>query len=151
MPAPRVAAVSRALFFAGVEVAPDDVIDPTFQSSEVGDVTNLTVVVVFSEQIVSPGDDYAAGVTIEVDGGAATINSATLQGDNQTVYYVVAASPDMNDVVTWAYSAAGGDIEDLVGNALEDVAAQAVTNNVGEHWRFDHLENANQALLMGYD
>jgi hypothetical protein len=131
--------------------AGEDVLPPDYTSSEEGDVSNLIVVVNFHEAIISPTDDYLTGVTIKVNAVAVTVNSATLQPGSQVVYYVVNSGEeaDANDTVTWEYSDIVGDIQDLAGNDLGDVAITAVTNNVGEHLRFDHQANSMQLVTLG--
>lgn len=56
---------------------------------------------------------------------------------------------DANDDVTWEYSDTLGDIADLAGNQMADASAQAVANNVGEHFRFDHPANSMQLVTLG--
>jgi hypothetical protein len=130
--------------------AGDDTAAPAFASAEEGDVSNLIVAVRFSEPITSPGADYALGSTVQVNAVSVTIESAALQADARTIYFTVAAGEeaDANDAITWAYSDTTGDLEDLAGNALEDIAAVPVTNNVGEHWRFDHPANTMQLAAL---
>lgn len=138
----------RLVFGQLVAVAGPDTDPPGFSSAEEGDVSNVIVAVLFDEDIVAPGGDYTLGVTIQFDAVNATITAGALQIDNRTVHYTVSASAEPDAAVTWAYSSALGDIEDLSGNALGDVAAQAVDNNVGEHWRFDHLYNSMQLAAL---
>lgn len=147
---PITVGVRRALLRRSTAVAGADTTPPSFSSSEEGNVTNLTVVARFSEPISSPTADYLTGVTVKVGGVGVTLNSGTLQGDTQTVYYVIAngSEADPDDAITWEYSSALGDIEDLSANALEDVTAQAVENNVGEHWRFTHKYNSMQLAAL---
>lgn len=134
-----------------VEV-PDDTTPPDFLSGEEGDVTNLIVVIVFDEDIVSPTADYLTGVTIKINTVTVDIDTAVLQGDGATVYYTIASGQeaDANDDITWEYSDTLGDIEDLAGNQLEDVNATTVENNVGEHLRFDHQANSMQLVTLGF-
>jgi hypothetical protein len=139
----------RAILLFGGAVQGDDTTAPAYSSAEEGDVTNPTVAVLFSENIVSPGADYAAGVTIKVNTVAATISSATRQVNKRWVYYVLASTPDANDGITWEYAAASGDLEDEAGNALEDVAAETVTNNIGRHLRFNDAPNSMHLVTVG--
>ncbi len=75
--------------------------------------------------------DYANGVTIKVNGVAATISSAERQSDHAVVRYVLAEAVQAGDTVTWEYVAASGNISaEDDGDPLEDVSAQSVTNNV---------------------
>lgn len=105
---------------------------------------STVVVVVFNRAINSPGVDYAAGVTIQVNGGGATISAADLQADGKTVHYTLSAAADANDAITWAYSAAGGDLEDAADSTitLADVSAQSVDNYIGTQYWFQHAENS---------
>jgi hypothetical protein len=129
----------------------EDVLPPDYTSSEEGDVSNLIVVVNFHEAIISPTADYLTGVTIKVNAVAVNVVSGTLQTGSQVVHYLVTAGEeaDANDTVTWEYSEIVGNIEDLAGNDLEDVSVTAVTNNVGEHLRFDHQANGMQLISLG--
>jgi hypothetical protein len=129
----------------------DDVLAPDYTSSEEGDVSNLIVVVNFHEAIISPTDDYLLGVTIKVNAVAVNVLSGTLQTGSQVVHYLITSGEeaDANDDITWEYSEIVGDIEDLAGNDLEDVSVTAVTNNVGEHFRFDHQANSMQLISLG--
>lgn len=103
---------------------------PTFVSAEVGNVDDTTVVVVFSEEVSA--SNFASGVTIKKNTVSQTINSATLQPDNKTVYYVLNSAVAFGDTVTWEYSEVGGNIVEAACNTepLTDVSAQSVTNNV---------------------
>lgn len=118
-----------------------DLVGPLFVSGEEGNQSNAIVSVTFNEQLVAV--DYAAGVTIKLDGVTATITNATLQSNQETVYYTL-ASPwgAANTVVTFAYSDTLGDYADLNGNQMGDITTQAIVNNVGIHWRFNDAPNS---------
>lgn len=125
-----------------------------FRTSSIGtDDTdyNVVVIVTFNRAINSPGADYSAGVTIEVNALGATISSAVLQAGGKSVYYTLSLAVDSNDVITWAYSAAGGDIEDAADNTitLANVAAQTAFNGVGTQLWFDHFENSSHIVTIG--
>jgi hypothetical protein len=131
------------LYIAEVRVATiqADVVPPAFENSEEGDVTNATVAVNFSEAVFSA--NFAVGVTIKINGIAATITSATKQSDPVLVYYVLQTPySDANDLITFEYSDVAGDYADLVGNQMGDVVATSVTNNVGRHLRFNDAPNS---------
>lgn len=103
---------------------------PTFSSAEVGTVAATKVAVTFSTEIVA--DDYAAGVTIEVDDAAAEISAAERQSDHTVVHYTIAAVA-FGEVVTWSYDDASGGIKSEVdGSIMDDVSDGEVTNNVAE-------------------
>jgi hypothetical protein len=122
---------------------------PFFTNGEEGNVANTIVVVTLSEDIVSPTDDYATGFTVKFNGASQTINSAARQTNNAVIYLTLAASCDQNDAVTVEYSDASGDLRSQDDSSdLESFTAQTVGNNVGEHWRFDHLENSTQLALL---
>ena len=133
--------VGLYIFVPSVGAVGADVTGPNFENGEEGDVTNATVAVTFSETVQS--SNFADGVTIKLNGIAATISSATLQGDPILVYYVLAVPyADANDEITFEYSDVGGDIRDSSNNQMGDVAATAVTNNVGRHLRFNDAPNS---------
>ena len=128
----------RSVYVTGVAL---DVVPPSFERGEEGDVTNATVAVVFSEPPFSA--DFTTGPTIRINGVAATILSATKQSDPILVYYVLQAPyAAANSVVTFEYSDVAGDYADGVGNQMADVVATSITNNVGSHWRFDDAPNS---------
>lgn len=123
---------------------------PAFSAGEEGDVTNLTVAVTFTADVVSGTNDYVTGVTIRVNGVAATINSGTRQSNHAIVYYVLAAGADANDEVTFEYSDVAGDIAAESDNTqMGDIAATAVTNNVGRHLRFNDAPNSMHLATVG--
>ncbi len=124
-----------------------DVTPPDYSASEEGDVTNATVAVTFSENVVSGSADYVTGVTIKVNAVSATIASGTRQTNHALVYYVLDTAADANDEITWEYSDTLGDLADDAGNQLGDVTAQAVTNNVGTHLWFDNDADSMHALV----
>ena len=99
---------------------------PAFSVAEIGTVDATTLVVTFSTEVDAV--DFATGVTIKNGVTSQTITSATLQSDQLTVYYVIPAVVN-GDTVTWEY-AAGSIVSAVDGSLLEDVSAQAVTNNV---------------------
>ncbi len=83
-----------------------------FQSGEIGSVDLSTVVITFTDDIESPGDDYAAGVTIEVDGTPVTINSATRQTNNAIVHYVVNTTINQESTtIRFKYDQSVGDLK----------------------------------------
>ena len=101
---------------------------PTYSSGEVGAVNTTTLAITFSRPIIA--SNYLSGVTIKINGSTQVITVATRQANHAIVYYTIPAA-DANDVVTWAYSKASGNIVDEQNNGtLEDTAAQTATNNV---------------------
>lgn len=138
--------VRRVLLFAPSEGG--DTTAPSYGSSEAGDVTNATIVAVFSENIVSALDDYVTGVTIKHDAVGQTISSGTRQANHSIVHYVIADTGSPAAVITFEYSDALGDIADEpAGNQLGDIAAQTVLNNIGHHLRFTDRADMVQAIL----
>lgn len=106
---------------------PPDKQYPVFSSAEVGNVNASTVSVTFSVNVSA--SNYATGVTIKVNGSAATISSATRQANHAVVYYALSAAVVNGNTVTWEYS--GGNItNEATGAALQTTSAQSVTNNV---------------------
>ncbi len=132
--------MKKILLFLLASASGTDSTVPQYSASEIGDVDTVTLEVTFDEAVVSA--DLTDGVTIEVNAAGATISSGTLQGDNQTVYYVISAAADINDTITWSYSAAGGSIQDTSGNALADVAAQTAVNYIGTQFYFNDLNSS---------
>jgi hypothetical protein len=113
---------------------------PGYSSGEIGDTGTTTVEVTFSENINAT--DYKAGVTIKANSVSQTISTATRQGDQTVVHYVLSAALDVNDGITWEYDDDFGDYEDDDGNPMADVSAQAVSNYIGSHLYFDTADDA---------
>lgn len=130
-----------------VSVYVPDTTPPNYLSSAIGLSADDTVEVTFAEDVNSPSLGYDAGVTIKVNGGAATISSATRQVDQSVVHYVIGSTPNQGDTVTWEYSIASGDIEDQanIPNAMGDVSAKSVTNYIGTAGPFVSTWKTNNA------
>lgn len=131
--------------------APPDVTPPTYSASEVGDVTSLTLAVVFSEAVNSDTSDYVTGATIKVNSVGYPITSGTRQTDQAVVHYVFSFGldppPDPNDTITFEYSDVLGDIEDLANNQMGDIAAQTAINHIGEHfWGDEPMDSAHMLV-----
>jgi len=101
-----------------------------YSSGEIGTVGSTTVAITFSTNVNSSTDDYATGVTIKVDGVAATISSDTLQVDTSIVYYVISVAPYAGNVVTWEYDDTVGNISDSTGTVALGTTVQTVTSNL---------------------
>ena len=106
-----------------------------YQASEIGDTDTVTIEVRFTALVSA--EDFTAGVTIKKNTVAQTILSGTLQGDNQTVFYVVDTAADINDALTWEYDSGTGNIVNL-----GDVNPQDVTNYIGSHLYFDTADDS---------
>ncbi len=100
---------------------------PTVVSAEVGNVADDTVVVTFSDSVKA--SDYDAGVDIEVDGSPAMF-TCTRQMTTSVIHCVLTADVEIDNVVTWSYTAINGSYSDAVGLGVRDVVLQAVTNHV---------------------
>lgn len=102
---------------------------PRFNSAEIGAVNAFTLVVTFDRAVSA--SNYAAGVTIKVNGTATSITSAARQSNHAIVRYVIPVLwHGSGDAVTWEYASASGNIiAESGGAALGNVSAQAVTNN----------------------
>jgi len=104
---------------------------PALSGVEVGTVNWNTVVAVFDKRVTADSD-FLTGVSITVDGVAATITSATRQSDQMTVYYVLDTAVAYGETVLFSYDATTGKIENLSGVDLATITGRAVTNNVPE-------------------
>ena len=111
-----------------------------FSAGHIGDVATTTVEVHFSGNVNA--SNYSAGVTIRVNSVAQTISSATRQSDHTQVFYVIAGTVDVDDVVTFQYDDATGDYQDDLGAQMDDIAATQTTNYVGSHLYFDTADDA---------
>jgi hypothetical protein len=128
----------------------EDLTAPAYGSAEIGNVDTDTIVVTFTETVNSPGANYSAGVTIEADAVGQTISSSARQSDQRKVHYNLSAVLTLQQVVTWAYASASGDIEDqaVPPNALADVATKTVINNIGSHYRFNFPDNSGHLIHL---
>lgn len=126
-----------------------DVTPPSYSSSEIGDVDEVIVEVVFSEAVAAAGDDYTSGVTIKVNGVSQTISAGVRQADQSKVRYTI-PRVDANDGITWEYASGPGLITDQAApaNDLADVSPQTATNNVGTHWHFDKDNDSMHLLTL---
>ena len=103
---------------------------PAFSSAEVGTVAATEVAVTFTTEIAAT--NYAAGVTIKVNGASKTISAAVRQTGNLSVHYTIPAVA-FGDTVTWEYDDLTGQIVSANDSTpLDDVSAKTVTNNVAE-------------------
>ena len=114
--------ISLLSSFVGGDVSP-----PLYVSSEVGNVSNTTLVATFSESLVSPGGDPKAGFTIKINAATETILTGVIS--TNTITWTFAEIVDSTDTVTIEYNSGSGDIEDTSSNALATFAAQTATNN----------------------
>ncbi len=122
-------------------VAFSGVVLPVVNSAEIGNQTNATVVVTFSQAVTS--SNYSLGVTIKSDGVPVSISSATVQDDHLAVSYVLSVTAHSNSVVNYLYSDAIGDYANSLGGALGAVNL-TVTNNIGIQARFNDAANSMQ-------
>lgn len=101
---------------------------PVVVSAEIGAVDAETLVVTFSTEVAA--EDFAAGVTIEVDESPVEIGGAVRQADHKVVHYDIPAVAE-GEAVTWSYDDdEGGIASELDGSPLSDVTEQEVTNSV---------------------
>ncbi|HEX8088366.1 MAG TPA: hypothetical protein VF762_05905, partial [Blastocatellia bacterium] len=86
--------------------------------------------------------NFYSGVTIKVNGVAATISSATQTGLPTTVEYNLSAPVDQNDVVTWEYDSTTGFLIDGSNLSLQTFTPLEVMNLVGTTFDFSEKENS---------
>lgn len=118
-------------FGIGYWTANDDgaeLLPPAITSAAIANANPDRVVVVFSENVVSA--DFTDGLVIDVNGTPATISSAILQADENTLWVTLSSGATSSDTVTLSYSKTSGDIIDEAGNTLPNYTDLAVTNNV---------------------
>jgi hypothetical protein len=120
---------------------------PVYDGSEIGLVDASTVVVRFSIPVASA--DFANGVTIKKNTVAQNISSAVLQSNPAVVYYVLDAPADADDVLTWEYSKAAGDIGSKLDNTLlENVTAKTVTNHIAPQFGSGEIGTVSDTTLV---
>ena len=140
---------TKHMLLLGVGFPPADVDAPLYSSSDVGEVGDTVIAVLFNEAITSDLGLYDLGVTIKRNAVTQIINSAVLQAGSMSVYYTINATCDGDDDVTFAYSDILGDIRDLAGNQLGDVAATTVANTIITRWWFDRAQDSSHLLTVG--
>lgn len=117
-----------------------------FSSAEVGDVANNVVAVTFTDNVMS-GVSLSTGITIKINGISATISSAAQPVDTRIIQFTLSAPVGLTDLVTVEFDNFGASLTD--GNAIgvASFSAQDVTNQVGEHWRFNDASNSGQFAI----
>src|SRR3990167_2131009 len=91
-------------FVSVEEITPTVAAAVAYSSGEIGDISTVIVVIVFTATINSPLGDYTLGVTIKVNAVSVTISSAALQAGNTTVRFTLASAVDINDEITYEYN-----------------------------------------------
>ncbi len=93
---------------------------------------------------------FADGVTIKVNGSPVEVSAAEQQVDHAIIYYTISPAVQAGDTVTWEYAqASGGIVSEADGAPLEDVSAQAVTNNVAPSGPVPLLDLEADQLVLG--
>lgn len=101
---------------------------PAIVSMEVGTVDATTLVITFLDDIAAA--DYAAGWTLEINSGAASISAGARQTDHKELRLTIDTVAN-GDTVTLAYAELTGSIHsEADGTILDDIEATEVTNNV---------------------
>ncbi|HEX8183292.1 MAG TPA: hypothetical protein VF747_01035 [Blastocatellia bacterium] len=119
-------------------------------SLEIGAENPSRVVVVFTAEVdFQPTGNFLSGITIKVNGVAATISTATQTGLPTTLQYNLSAPVEIDDVVTWEYDASAGFLEDAAGLTLQTFTPLDVTNNLGRHLWFNTKDNSAHVLTIG--
>jgi hypothetical protein len=109
------------------------------QSAEVGSDGPSKVVVTFFAEV--QGSTLTDGVTIKINGVAATIVSAAKSPIN-VLTYTIAEVVGPADVVTWEYLRSAGALEDASSFRLQSFTPVTADNAVGSYLRFDDANNS---------
>lgn len=118
-------------------------------SIEIGVITSQLLSVTFSRDVaLSPGGDFADGVTIKINGVSTVIIGAELDGTN-VVEYLLTDPVDINDVVTWEYDSTTGTMIDGQDFKVRRFSPIAASNTLGTHWVFELVDNSAQWALIG--
>lgn len=112
---------------------------------EAGSQGPQRVIVEFPSQVFPFHTGYEVGVTIKINGVAATISAASANVAEDTIYYDLVETIDADDVVTWEY--AGDELRVTWEAILPHFTPIAVTNTVGTYLRFDEAENSGHIFL----
>ena len=92
--------------------------------------------------------DYVTGVTIEVNGVAATITDAMMfaMSGVMILIYVLDEPVDANDVVFWFYDGAGFLVDDE-SRPLMQLGPLRADNTIGEYWDFSTGDSSGQFAI----
>lgn len=111
------------------EAVTNNTVAPAFASAEIGAVDDETLVITFSKPVTSPGEDFLAGITVEIGGSPVTFTDPG-NTDGTTVSLTLDAPAENGDVVTVSYDADDGDLQSATGSLVASFTDQAVTNTV---------------------
>ncbi len=106
---------------------------------EVGSAGSSQVVVTFPVQV--NGANFTDGVTIKINGVAATIVSA-VRSPVDVLTYTISEVVGPTDVVTWEYDRSAGVMEDTGSSPLQSFTPVTARNTVGSYLRFNDAKNS---------
>jgi hypothetical protein len=109
------------------------------ETVEVGSAGSSTVIVSFPVQV--NGANFTDGVTIKINGVAATIVSAA-RSPVTTLTYTISEVVEPDDTVTWEYVRSDGVLEDESSVPLQSFTPVMAGNTVGEYLHFDDANNS---------
>ena len=101
--------------------------------------------VTFDEGVYT-GTTYHAGVAVEADAVPKTVSASARQDPVLNHVYYTVPKLTLEQVITWAYTEASGDLKDVSDNAMADLSAQVVTNNIGSHTKFNVPDNSGHTM-----
>jgi len=118
------------------------------QGAELGSQGTSRLIITFPAAVeIQPTGNLESGMHIYINSIEATINAASRNGPHTEVYYDLDEEAGPADVVTWAYDAVNGFLEDAGGLALQSYLNKTVLNTVGEYWQFDEASNSGQFAI----
>lgn len=123
--------ITEGLSYPVLQVA--DTTPPAVIRADVEDAHPDQVVIVFNESVTI---DDASGITVNVEGNAATVTAAVYDLDTRAVTVTIDQVIEFGENVTLSYSSGLGTIEDQADNASPDFT-EAVINHVGKIVSFD--------------
>ncbi len=106
---------------------------------EVGSAGSSQIVVTFPVQV--NGASFTSGVTIKINGVAATI-AAGVRSPVDVLTYTISEVVGPTDIVTWEYDRSTGVLEDAASSPLQSFTPMTAVNSVGSHLRFDDANNS---------
>jgi len=96
---------------------------PSYVAAE---VRGKDLIVTFSEEVEAT--DFASGVSVTINGHRIVVHNPRRLFRRDRVRYELSRSVSPNDIITWGYDAADGNIQNANGDRLLTVSAKRATN-----------------------
>lgn len=101
---------------------------PVFQSAEVGNVADDTLVMTYNQTLDSGSVPATTDFSVD-DGAANAVTNVSISGTDVTL--TLTNSVNAGDTVVVSYTAGANPIQDTSGNDAANLTNESVTNNAG--------------------